>query len=77
MLIIFSRHAILKMGQRRIPRAAAIEAVKFPDFRMPGRNLREELYKRFGVNYLKVVIKPYSSKIVVITAHLVAKVKKN
>lgn len=73
--IIFSRHAKLKIIQRKIPMRAVVAVVHFPDVRMPGQNLREELYKRFGKIYLKVVIKQKQSKTVIITAHLVAKVK--
>ena len=56
---------------------AVVAVVRFPDIRKPGQNLREELYKRFGKIYLKVVIKQERSKAIVITAHLVAKVKEN
>ena len=77
MKIVFSRHAKLKIVQRRIPMRAVIEVVRFPEFRTSGYNLREELYRKFRTIYLKVVIKQKQKKIVVITAHLVAKVKNN
>ncbi len=75
MEIIFSRHAKLKIEERRIPRQMVIGAVRFPDARRPGQNLRQELYKRFRGLYLKVVIKKEREKIIVITAHLVVKIK--
>ncbi len=77
MEIVFSRHAKLKIVQRRIPMRAVIEVVRFPELRTSGYNLREELYRKFRNIYLKVVIKVKQKKIVVITAHLVAKVKNN
>ena len=75
--IVFSRHAKLKIVQRKIPTRAVIAVVRYPEFRRPGHNLREELYKKFRDIYLKVVIKQKQNRIVVITAHLVAKVKNN
>lgn len=75
MKIIFSSHAILKMGQRRISRTLAREVVINPDFTRPSYGLREERYKKFGQNYLKAIIKVESGQIMVITAHWIAKVK--
>lgn len=75
MHIIFSYHARLKMAQRRIPSSVVIGSVRFPDFREQGRNGREELYKRFRGTYLKVVVKEVGTKVIVVTAHLVAKPK--
>ncbi len=75
MRVIFSRHALLKMEQRNIPRHAVVAAVRFPDLRRPTYKTREEVYKRVRAIYLKVVIKQTAETIRVITAHLVAKVK--
>lgn len=75
MNIVFSRHARLKMAQRGIPVLVVTGAVRFPDLRMPGRSGREELYKRFRGIYLKVVVKEVGTKVIVVTAHLVAKPK--
>ncbi|OHB19137.1 MAG: hypothetical protein A2666_05360 [Parcubacteria group bacterium RIFCSPHIGHO2_01_FULL_47_10b] len=75
--IVFSRHAKLKIVQRKIPMRAVIAVVRFPEFRADGYNPREELYKKFRNIYLKVVIKRKRNKIIVITTHLVAKVKNN
>lgn len=77
MNIVFSRHARVKMTQRRIPAAVVIGAVRFPDIRMPGRSGREELFKKFRGIYLKVVVKETVTKVIVVTAHLVAKLPKN
>ena len=77
MEIIFSRHAKLKIVQRKIPIRAVIAVVRFPKFKTRGYNLSEELYKKFRNIYLKVVIKRKQDRIIVITAHLVAKVKNN
>ncbi len=77
MEIIFSHHAKLKIIQRKIPMRAVIAVVKFPEFSTDGYNSREELYRKFGKIYLKAVIKRRRDRVVVITAHLVAKVKNN
>ncbi len=50
-------------------------AIGNPDFVKPGYSYREELYKRFGNKYLKLVVKRQGGHIVVVTVHWVAKVK--
>ena len=74
MKIVFSRHALEKMGKRRIPRSFVVGVIRFPDLQTPGYNSREQLFKRFRGVYLKVVIKRLYDKIVVVTTFLVAKV---
>lgn len=75
MLIIFTRHAIIKLGQRKINRQFVIEAVRNPDIIRPSYNYREELYRKFNKNYLKVVIKKRKNDVLILTAHWVAKIK--
>ena len=75
MLIIFSRHAIIKLGQRKINKQFVLETVKSPDLIRPSYNYREELYKKFNKNYMKVVVKRRKNGVLVLTAHWVAKVK--
>ena len=75
MEIIFSQHAKAKIEQRKIPMRAVVAVVQSPDFKKAGYNFREELYKKLRKVYLKVVVKYRQGKVIVITAHLVAKVK--
>lgn len=75
MEIIFSPHAALKITQRKLSRQTIIETVAHPNFSRPSYGLREELYRKFGKNYLKVVVKRESGQIIVITAHWVASLK--
>ena len=75
MLIIFSRHALVKLEQRKISRQFVIETIKNPQLLRPSYDFREELYKKFAKNYLKVVIKKVKGKIVVVTMHWVEKSK--
>ena len=77
MKIVFSRHALEKMAQRKIPRSVVVGVVQHPNFRNPGYNLREQLFKRFKGIYIKVVVKRLREKIVIVTAHLVATMKDN
>ena len=76
MEIIFSDHAILKITQRKLVKHSLLETVQTPDLVRSSRNLREERYKRFGKNWLKVVVIQEGVTTVIITAHWVAKVKK-
>lgn len=75
MLIIFTRHAIIKLGQRKINKQFIFETIKNPELIRPSYNYREELYRKFDKNYLKVVIKKRKSNVLVLTAHWVAKIK--
>ncbi|MEK7586336.1 MAG: DUF4258 domain-containing protein [Patescibacteria group bacterium] len=73
--IIFSLHAELKIKQRRISKYDVIQTVTDPDFEKSGHSFRVERYRKFGENYLKVVIKREAISIIVITTHWVAKLK--
>ena len=75
MLIVFSRHARIKLEQRKINKQFVIETVKAPQLIKPSYDFREELYRKFGKNYLKVVIKKTKFKIIIVTMHWVAKGK--
>ncbi len=75
MLLIFTKHALIKLEQRKINRQFVLETIKSPELIKPSYNLKEELYRRFGKNYLKVVIKKRKETILVITMHWVAKTR--
>jgi len=74
--IEFSDHAELKISQRKLLREKILETIAHPDFRRPSYSNREELFKNFGKNHLKVVIIEEDSKVVVVTAHWIAKMPK-
>jgi hypothetical protein len=76
MEIVFSAHALLKLRERGISQEFVLKAIQSPDFAKPTRNFREERYKRFGKNYLKVIAIEERGAIIVITAHWLAKFKK-
>jgi hypothetical protein len=71
--IIFSNHAILKIEQRKLSRAKILETIARSDFKRPSYGGREELFRRFGKNYLKVVIVQDGETVVVVTAHRVVR----
>lgn len=73
MKIVFSPHAVLKIEQRGLSRRDIIESVTNPGFTRLSYGLREELYKIFGRNYLKVIVKREEDKIIIITAHWLAR----
>ncbi|MBI4088482.1 DUF4258 domain-containing protein [Candidatus Kaiserbacteria bacterium] len=74
MEIHFSDHALLKMGQRKIPISFVRKVVLSPDMRRSGNYPREEWYRRFGIQYLKVIVVREPGQIVVVTVHWVKKV---
>lgn len=75
MLVIFTKHALIKLEQRKINRQLVIETIKKPELIKPTYGFREELYRKFGKYYLKVVIKRNKEDILVLTQHWVAKTK--
>lgn len=75
MKIIFSDHALIKISQRHLSKNRIIATIENPSLMKPSYNLREERYKHFGKNWLKVVVIHEQELIIVITAHWVAKVQ--
>jgi len=73
MFIIFTKHFKIKLEQRKINRQFIVETIKNPDLTRPTYGLREELYRKFGKHYLKVIIKRKKERIIVLTTHWVAK----
>ena len=75
MLIIFSKHAVIKLEQRKINKQFVIETVNNPQLTRPSYGFRQELYRKFAKNYLKVVVKNTKEKTIVVTMHWVVKTK--
>jgi len=73
--IIFTRHFRIKLEQRKINKQFVFETIKNPDLIRPSYSFREELYKKFGKYYLKVIIVKQKRHIIVLTTHWVAKAK--
>lgn len=75
MKIVFSKHSLLQIKQRELDRVKVLATIVRPDFVEPSYNFREERYKLFVKNHLKVVVKIEETRIIVVTAHWVAKHK--
>ena len=75
MAIIFTKHLIIKLGQRKINKQFILETIKNPDLVRPTYGLREELYKKFNKYFLEVIIKRKGKHIIVLTTHWVAKTR--
>jgi len=68
-MIIFTRHSLLKLKQRGIPKIAVRETLESPDYKMPSYSDRLIAYKKFDKLYLKVVYKIEEGNIIVITQY--------
>jgi len=75
MSVIFTKHFLKKLEQRKINRQFVLETIKNPSLIRPSYGLREELYRKFGKLYLRIVIKRRKEHIIVLTTHWVAKAK--
>jgi len=75
MNIIFSDHSLIKINQRKILKTLISKVVQNPDFIRPSYGFREERYKKFNKNFLKVVIVKENKNIIVVTVYWVVKIK--
>ena len=75
MKIVFSKHALLKLGQRELEKAKILETVMFPDFIQPSYSFREARYRLYSKKHLKVVVMLEKERTIIVTAHWVAKLK--
>jgi hypothetical protein len=75
MKIVFSKHAILKLEHRGLDKTKILETVIQPDFIQPSYSFREERYRLYTKNHLKVVVIIEPKRILIVTAHWVAKPK--
>jgi hypothetical protein len=73
MHIEFSDHAALKIRQRKLSREKILATITHPDFMKQSYSLREELFKDFGKNHMKVVVLREKDTVVIVTAHWVVK----
>ena len=64
----------MKLEQRKIHKQFVFETIKNTQLIRPSYDFREELYRKFAKNYLKVVIKKIKGKTIVVTVHWVAKI---
>ena len=69
MNIVFSKHSLLKLGQRGISREKVMDTLERPDYILPSYSDRMKAYKKFGKLYLKVVFKREEGDIFVITQY--------
>jgi hypothetical protein len=74
-MIIFTRHALLKLQQRGISQQAVKETLKLPDYKIPSHGNRMIAYKKFDELYLKVIYRVEKGSIVVITQHWQKRIK--
>ena len=77
MKIVFSKHALLMLRHRGLDKVKILETVVLPDFIQPSYSFREERYRLYTKNHLKVVVIVESKRILIVTAHWVAKPKNN
>ena len=75
MKIVFSKHALLKLGQRELNKDKILETILNPDFVQPSYSFRESRFKLYSKNHMKVVVILEPKRILVVTAHWVAKLK--
>ncbi len=68
-MLVFTKHALIKLSQRGIDRAEVEATVEVPDHFEETYEGRKAAYKKFGTRILKVVFYQTDDKIVIITQH--------
>ena len=76
MKLEFTDHLHQKIHERNIALSKVVETVHQPHFTRATYGNREELYKKFGKNYLMVIARQENELLVIITAHWVGKLPK-
>ena len=76
MKVIFTKHAELKLKQRRITKGSVLKTLSFPDIIRPSYGNREVAYKKVGKDYLAVIFKREKNIRIVITHYWIAKIDK-
>ena len=73
-MIIFTRHAILKLGQRNISRNLVVKTLNAPDKILPTSENRKAAFKKFRKLYFKVIFRREGGDIIVITQYWTDKI---
>ncbi|OHA00241.1 MAG: hypothetical protein A3C07_01790 [Candidatus Sungbacteria bacterium RIFCSPHIGHO2_02_FULL_47_11] len=69
--IIFSRHALIKLEQRRLTKEVVVKTIGSPSYlTTAGENTHA--FRKFGKLYLKVIFTRTQNSIMVITQHWVS-----
>ncbi|OGG87593.1 hypothetical protein A3B87_00555 [Candidatus Kuenenbacteria bacterium RIFCSPHIGHO2_02_FULL_39_13] len=68
-MAIFTKHALIKLAQRRVPRKLVEITMENPDHVISTFGNRQAAYKYFQKQYLKVVFIESNNQKIVITAH--------
>lgn len=74
-MIVFTRHALLKLQQRSVKKDLVIKTLEKPERAFPTYGKRIAAFRKFGRLYLKVVFRKEGKNIVVITQYWVEKLK--
>ena len=70
-MIIFTRHAIEKLAQRKIKKEFVLQTLERPDHIEISFGNRRLAFKRFAKLYLRVVFRKEGKNTIVITQHWV------
>ncbi len=73
-MIRFSKHALLKLEQRKIGKNFVVATLEKPDYTQEGLGGRMVAFKKFRTLYMKVIFKRKFTTVVVITQYWVKKI---
>ena len=73
-MIIFTKHGLLKLAQRKIGKKFVLKTLSQPDYTKTSYGNRQMVFKKFGKLYLKVVFRKEGKNLIIITQHWVEKI---
>lgn len=75
MKIVFTKHVLEKLAERRIGKELVESCVENPDFIFPEEEGKKAYLKDIGKNYLKTIVAEEEAELVVVTVYWFAKVR--
>lgn len=70
--ILFSRHALIKLEQRKLTKEMVVKAITKPSYLTTAGD-KFHAFRKFGKQYLKVIFARTENSVIVITQHFVKK----
>jgi hypothetical protein len=73
-MVTFSKHALLKLGQRKLDKSFVLATLEHPDYTQFSHNGRMIALKKFRTLYMKVIFVRKGKDTIVLTQYWVKKI---
>jgi SOS response regulatory protein OraA/RecX len=73
-MVTFSKHALLKLEQRKLDKSFVFATLEQPDYTQSSHNGRMVAFKKFRTLYMKVIFARKKDDVIVLTQYWVKKI---